>query len=217
MPASVTSASSAPAASALVEDDDDPMAAALISAAVHVIAAKGYHGTSVRDIATAAGLSVGSVYNSFGSKYDLLVVIMNRAMDHLVKATEDALFHAGTDPADRLRAIVGAHVGAHTAGPLESLIGNSELRSLEPAELRLVTAKRDVQQRMFDRVTTDGVERGVFTTASPKEAALFVVTACTAVATWFRPDGALSAQDVVRRYQEIALSAVGHVGEGATA
>ncbi|ADI11778.1 transcriptional regulator, TetR family protein [Streptomyces bingchenggensis BCW-1] len=200
----------------MVSENDDPMAAALISAAVRVIAAKGYHGTSVRDIAVEAGLSVGSVYNSFGSKYELLLVIMNRAMDHLVTTTEDALFHAGTDPADRLRAIVGAHVGTHTAGPLESLIGNSELRSLDPAELRLVTAKRDVQQRMFDRVTADGVTCGVFKTPSPKETALFVVTACTSVATWFRPDGALSAEEVVRRYQEIALSAVGHVPEGHT-
>ncbi|MEV5843581.1 TetR/AcrR family transcriptional regulator [Streptomyces sp. NPDC051985] len=193
---------------------DDPMAAALISAAVRVIATKGYHGTSVRDIAVESGLSVGSVYNSFGSKYELLVVIMNRAMDHLVTATEDALFHAGTDPAERLRAIVGAHLGAHTAGPLESLIGNSELRSLEPSDLRLVTAKRDAQQRMFDRVIADGVKRGVFTTPNPKETALFVVTACTAVATWFRPDGVLDAPELVRRYQEIALSAVGHVQEG---
>ncbi|MEU6198551.1 TetR/AcrR family transcriptional regulator [Streptomyces sp. NPDC047061] len=197
-------------------DEDDAMAAAVISAAVRVIAARGYHGTSVRDIAAESGLSVGSVYNGFGSKYELLVAIMNRAMDQLVTVTEDALFHAGTDPADRLRAIVGAHVGTHTAGPLESLIGNSELRSLEPADLRLVMSKRDTQQRMFDRVVADGVQQGVFGTPSPKESARFVVTACTAVATWFRPEGELGAAELVRRYQEIALAAVGHTQEGPT-
>lgn len=193
-----------------VRDTDEPTAADLIDAAVLTMAAKGYHGTSVRDIATAAGVAVGSLYNYFGSKQDLLVLILDRGVDRLVVQTEDALFRAGTDPADRLRAIVGVHVGMHTESPLDSLLGNTELRSLEPAALALVTSKRDAQQRMFDRVVIDGVDRGVFGTPTPIDAARFIVSACTAVATWFRAGGALSADDVVARYQRIALDAVGY-------
>lgn len=196
--------------SSAVLDTDDATAADLINAAIAVMVEKGYHGTSVRDIATAAGVSVGTLYNHFGSKHDLLVLIMNRVMDGLVTRTEDALFRAGTDPADRLRALVGVHVRGHAERPFESMIGNTELRSLEPAALELVVSKRDAQQRMFDRVVTDGVERGVFTTTDPVNAARFVVSACTAVASWFRPGGAMSEADVVDRYQRIALDAVGY-------
>jgi transposase len=123
---------------------------------------------------------------------------------------EAALLRAGTDPADRLRSIVGVHVGRHAKAPLESLLGNTELRSLEPVALEVVITKRDVQQRMFERVVVDGVERGVFTAANPVDAARFVVSACTAVATWFRPDGPLTADEIVVRYQRIALDAVGY-------
>jgi AcrR family transcriptional regulator len=193
-----------------VRDTDDPTAADLISAAVLTMAAKGYHGTSVRDIATAAGLAVGSLYNHFGSKHDLLALILNRGMDELVISTEAALLRAGTDPADRLRSIVGVHVGRHAKAPLESLLGNTELRSLEPVALEVLITKRDVQQRMFERVVVDGVERGVFTAENPVDAARFVVSACTAVATWFRPDGPLTADEIVVRYQRIALDAVGY-------
>ncbi|NLU83596.1 TetR/AcrR family transcriptional regulator [Rhodococcus sp. HNM0569] len=200
------------APSAVVRATDDPTAAALIAAAVETMAAKGYHGTSVRDIASAAGVSVGSLYNYFGSKHDLLALILDRGLDDLVTATEDALLRAGTDPADRLRAIVGVHVGRHTAAPRESLLGNSELRSLTPHARAVVVTKRDVQQRMFDRVVADGARRGAFTTPTPVDAARFVVSACTAVATWYRADGPLGADEVTARYQEIALAAVGYLG-----
>lgn len=173
------------------------------------MAATGYHGTSVRDIASAAGVAVGSLYTHFGSKHDLLLLILNRVMDDLLTSTEDALFHAGELPASRLRAIVGVHVERHAKYPFESLLGNTELRSLEPSALELIISRRDAQQRMFDRVILHGVEDGAFTTEDPTDASRFIVSACTAVATWYRPSGPMSTTDVVSRYQRIALDAVG--------
>jgi AcrR family transcriptional regulator len=200
-------------ASAAIRDSDDPAAADLIGAAVSTMTAKGYHGTSVRDIATAAGVSVGSLYNYFGSKHDLLALIMNRGMDELVSRTEDALFHAGSDPAERLRVVVAVHVGMHASAPFESRLGNSELRSLEPLALELIVSKRDAQQRMFDRIVADGADRDVFTAENPLDASRFIVTACTAVASWFRPGGDLSVDEVVRRHQIISLNAAGYRGD----
>ncbi len=64
-----------------VRGTDDKVAATLITAAVATMAAKGYHGTSVRDIASEAGVAVGSLYNYFGSKQELLALILNRGLD----------------------------------------------------------------------------------------------------------------------------------------
>jgi AcrR family transcriptional regulator len=192
----------------LVRPDDERSAAALIAAAVEVMAVHGYHGTSVRDIAAAAGTSPAVLYHHFGSKQALLATMLDRGLDVLVAATEQALDLAGDDPADRLRAIVEAHVRVHLDSQRESLLGNSELRSLEAGSLRVVVAKRDVQQRIFDRVVRDGVRRGVFATPHPQDAARFVTAACTSVAAWYRRSGPLHSDEVVRRHQEIALDAV---------
>jgi AcrR family transcriptional regulator len=198
------------AASNAVVAGDDPTAAAIIMAAVEVMARHGYHGTSVRDLAEAAQVSPGLIYHYFGSKHDLLVTILDRGMDRLVENTEEALFQAGADPAERLRAIVGEHVLAHTRFRRESLLGNTELRSLSSEARRLIVSKRDTQQRMFDRVVRDGVMRGAFTTPYPKEAARMIVTACTAVATWFRESGPQSPDEIAAIYQRMALDTVGH-------
>lgn len=199
-----------PPETTLLLPEDEPTAAAILSAAVQVIGARGYHGTSVRDIALAAGVSPGSLYNHFHSKQDLLVTIMNRAMDSLISATEEALFEAPNDPVERLKAIVRVHVGRHAVGTRESQIGNSELRSLDPAALALTVSKRDSQQRMFNRVVQDGVAKGVFDTEDPHEAARFISSACTAVAMWFRPDGPDSVDQIIEKYQRVALDAVGY-------
>ena len=187
--------------------------AEILEAAWQVAAEEGIAGLSLREVADRVGMRTPSLYSYFGSKHDLLLLILKRVMDDLVTATEDTLFRAGSDPADRLRAIVGVHVRSHAQYPFESLLGNTELRSLEPTALELVISKRDAQQRMFDRVVLHGVETGAFTTATPVDAARFIVTACTAVATWYRPTGRLGVEDVVSRYQQIALDTVGYRGE----
>jgi AcrR family transcriptional regulator len=192
----------------LVRPGDDPVAATLLAAAVEVMAAQGYHGTSVRDIAAAAGTSPGLLYQYFASKAALLETMLDRGMDVLVAATEAALDAAGDDPAARLRAIVGAHVRVHLDSQRESLLGNSELRALAAGARSGVVAKRDVQQRIFERVVRDGVRRGAFATEHPREAARVITTAATAVAAWFRPGGELDADEIVARYQDVALDTV---------
>jgi len=199
-----------PPPTVLTRPDDDPTAATLLAAAVEVMAVNGYHGSSVRDIASAAGTSPAVLYHHYASKQGLLVTLCDRGLDLLLRTTEDALDDAGHEPAQRLDAIVGAHVRFHMDSQRESLIGNSELRALEPAERALVIAKRDAQERLFDRVVRDGTREGVFTTAHPRDAARFVVTACTGVAGWYRPGGALHPEQVVARHRAIALDAVGH-------
>jgi AcrR family transcriptional regulator len=194
----------------VVLPDDEPTAAALIAAAVEVMAVHGYYGTSVRDIAAAAGTSPAVLYHHFESKHGLLTTILDRGMDVLIRATEEALDAAGDDPAQRLQVIVAAHVRVHLESQRESLLGNSELRSLAPAARALIVAKRDVQQRIFDRVVRDGVRRGTFRTSFPEEAARAITTACTAVASWYRPGGPLSGDEIVERYCSIALDTVRH-------
>lgn len=48
----------------------------LLAAALQQFAAQGYHGTSMRQIAEAAGLAVGGIYNHFASKEEILKAVI---------------------------------------------------------------------------------------------------------------------------------------------
>ena len=179
-------------------------------AAIVAMSEQGYHGTSVRDIADRAGMSSASLYHHFSSKQDLLFRITDRGIEALVRKTEDALQASPEDPAARLRAIVRVHVLTHIEDQRGSFIGNSEIRSLEPANRAIIVSKRDQQKRIFDRVVLDGVERGVFTTPYPKEATMALITMCTAVAQWYRSDGPLRPDDIAERYADLGLAMLGY-------
>ena len=47
----------------------------LVQVAARLFAERGYHGTSMADLAAAMGVQKGSLYSLTGSKQDLLVVI----------------------------------------------------------------------------------------------------------------------------------------------
>jgi AcrR family transcriptional regulator len=50
--------------------------AAIVDAAYQLFLRKGYHGTSMRDIAETAGIALGGIYNHFGTKEDIYVAMV---------------------------------------------------------------------------------------------------------------------------------------------
>lgn len=64
------------ARSGAAETKGDRTRAALIEAAYQLFNNKGYHATSMRDIATEAGLALGGIYNHFQSKEDIFVAML---------------------------------------------------------------------------------------------------------------------------------------------
>lgn len=190
----------------VLSSDDDPMAARILGAATRAIAEKGFNGTNIRDIGARGGMSSGSLYNHFGSKTDILATIALRGMIALVAACEAARAEAGDDPRAQLDALVAMHVGIHAAHPRESAIGNAELHNLDADSYAEVVAYRDRQERLFTSTIEAGIAQGVFATDIPREAARFVIVACTGIARWYRPDGCVDIDTMIARYQQLARS-----------
>ncbi len=179
-------------------------------AALDCFVERGYHGTTIRQIANRAGVSVPGLYHHFASKLALLERLIDDTMDDLVATTADALAQAGSEPAEQFVAVVDAHVRFHCQRPGECFIGNTELRSLSAAGLRRTIRKRDRQQQMFEAAVGAGLGAGAFAARDPKLAALAVITMCTGVASWYRESGPLDVDEIVATYRELSLNAVGY-------
>lgn len=180
----------------------------LLRVALEAFVEKGFHGTSMRDIAGRAGTSVSHTYYYFPSKQHILWVIMSGITQDLIDALEGAAAQAGPDPADRLAAVVRAHVLLHTERQAESFIGNTELRSLREEDRTRIVAQRDRVSAVFKAQIKAGLEQGLFTCAEPVEVNLAIVTMCTAVSGWYRADGAVPAAAIADRFAAIALRMV---------
>ena len=168
----------------------------------------GYHGTSVREVAKRAGMSVAGMYHHFPSKQQLLVDLVGGFMDDLLAELDRAVTAAPPDAVSRLRAAVQAHVLFHTRRQAEGFVGNAEVRSLEPAARTLVVEKRNREERVFDRIIREGIRSGVFRVDNEKLAARGMVTMCTAVLSWFVPGAGLTADQVADSYADLCVAMV---------
>jgi AcrR family transcriptional regulator len=170
--------------------------------------AKGYDATTLREVAAAAGLKVGSLYNHISSKEDLLHQVMGGIIDDLMELQEEALKTPG-DVVDVLCAVIDCHVRFHAVRAQESFIGNTSLRSL-PEELRqVIVDKRNAYERIIEGLIVQADQEGLADVVEPRLHTYTLVALGTNVASWYRPEGRLSLDDVVDSYTVIGLRQLG--------
>ena len=168
--------------------------------------ANGYAGTSIRDIARALDIQGASLYAHVASKEDLLWAIVERAAAAFEQAADLAAAEtAGADAVERLAALVEAHVEVVTAEPQRSSVFVTEWRHLSGERRAGIAARRDAYETHFRDTIEDGVAGGAFPSTDAAIAATFILTALNGIATWYRPDGRLSADRIADHYVELAL------------
>lgn len=185
-----------------------PLAAALDTFAEH-----GYHGTSVREIASRANLSVPGLYHHYPSKQSLLQGLLERTMTDLLARSEKAVAEAGERPVARFDAVVESLLRFHMFRQAQAFVGSTEIRSLDAGYKPTYIGYRDRQQRMVDEIVFAGVESGDFATRYPKDAARAVATMCVGVSTWFNVDGEVAADELIRRNLHMARCLVEYTGD----
>jgi AcrR family transcriptional regulator len=169
---------------------------------------QGYESTTVREIADALDIRAASIYYHYPDKQQILFELIDSAMTLLADGVGRAV--SGHDaPADQLAAIVVHHVALHALRPREATLGETELRSLTGERLELAVAKRDAYEAIVVGVLADGVRAGVFEPLDPKLTAFAVISMCTNVGIWYRPDGRLTLSEVARSYATMATRLAG--------
>lgn len=81
----------------------------ILDSACSVFAEKGFHNTSVRDVASATGVSPAGLYYYFKSKEELLHLVLETCLGTLVARIRRNVASI-EDPAARLRAIIETHL-----------------------------------------------------------------------------------------------------------
>lgn len=115
--------------------------------AARLFAERGYHGTSVADLAQALGIRKSSVYSHIGGKEELLAEIALAGADAF-HAALDAL-PGDVSPAERLRLALRAHLSVVDRQLDVATVWLQEWRYLTgPARERFVTERRRYEQRV---------------------------------------------------------------------
>ncbi|HEY2753726.1 TetR/AcrR family transcriptional regulator [Phenylobacterium sp.] len=81
----------------------------VIDAARELFDTNGYQGTTIREIASHARVSVGSVFTTFASKYEILSQVMQDRLDGLYAELDRVMPYLRGSTADRLRTMFAIH------------------------------------------------------------------------------------------------------------
>ncbi len=180
----------------------------LVAAAVEAFASKGFHGTTTRDIAAAAGMSPAALYVHHRSKEDLLYLISRTGHELTLQLVEEAVA-TSTDPVEQLLAVVRGFTVHHARRHTSARIVNYELAALSPAHLREIAGIRRAIERAMREVVETGVADGMFATSNPHMTALALLSLGVDVARWYRDEGEWSPEEIADHYCGLALRLVG--------
>jgi AcrR family transcriptional regulator len=132
----------------------DNRRAQLLDAAARLFRERGYHATSMRDIAKAVGMLSGSIYYHFDSKEEMLLAVYEEGKRRVADAV-DAAVNAETDPWRRLEAACAAHLGVlFGSRDFTQVMIQTLPHEAGAAEARLRELRRDYEQR-FRRLIDD--------------------------------------------------------------
>lgn len=189
----------------------DATRARLFEAAVRAFAEKGFHGTTTRDIATAAGMSPAALYVHHRSKEELLYLITRTGHEGTLRLVRETAASCD-DPAEALRRLVREFAVHHARGNVRARVVNYELSALSPEHLAEIRELRRAVSREFRSLVERGAAAGVFDVPDPRAAATALLSLGVDIARWYREDGDWSPEDVADRYVRVALRIVGADG-----
>ena len=179
----------------------------LMEAAADAVAAKGFHATTTRDIASHAGLSPAGVYVHFASKEDLLFQLSREgheaARDMLVAAAS-----AAGSPTEALRSIMAVFSQWHAEHFRVARIVQYEFGNLTPEHRDDVLRLRKEIDQVVAGVLRDGVASGEFEVADVSATSLALLSMAIDVARWYTPDVRRTPEAIETTYGDLAVRLV---------
>lgn len=191
----------------------DATRARLLEAAVAAFAEKGFHGTTTRDIAAAAGMSSAALYVHHKSKEELLYLISRSGHEATLRMIRKAIA-ASDDPVTALRTVVHDFAVDHARGHTTARIVNYELGGLTPGHFAEIREIRHTIEQEVRELVERGVTAGVFDTPDPRMTSAALLSLGIDIARWYRDGGRWSPEDIGDYYATMALRIVGALPPG---
>lgn len=179
----------------------------IVAAAIHLFHAKGYHATSMQDIADAVGLQKGSLYHYISGKEELLTAIL---MEAIARYNDKLAEIRALDlPVRERLELVMRH---HLLGIADNLpmltIFLRESYALGREHQELISRESARYNAMFEELYLEAVAAGAMRPLDPKVVSRTVLGACNWFYRWYRPDGASGIEELVDSMLDILMGGI---------
>ena len=179
----------------------------IIQAAAQIFRLKGYHATSMQDIADAVHLQKASLYHHVESKQDILISILDQALDLMIADLEHVLASTAS-PTERLREAVRGYVSYLVEqGDLAAVL-IFEHRSLDVSRRKAHLGRRDRFEALWRLLLTEGVQAGSFRQMDVPIVASSLLSVMNGMLGWYKKDGRLKPVQIADAISDVFLQGI---------
>lgn len=176
----------------------------ILEAAAQIFSQKGFHAASMQDIAQAVKLQKASLYYHVNSKQEILVALLDRALDLLIERMEAVLLEP-LSLDEKLRRAMVTYLQAMLEHRDLAAVLLLEHRSLEPELHARHIPRRDRFEHLWRDLIQSGMNSGIFCCSDPALAVRSLLGAMNWTITWYQPDGELSIQEIAVQFADLFL------------
>ncbi|MFH2129480.1 MAG: SDR family oxidoreductase [bacterium] len=139
----------------------------IIAAATRLFARKGFHKTTLRNLAEEAGISHGNIYDYIGSKEDILFLIHENNSAQIFKALDSDAEHI-RDPLEKLRRMIINEINLSFTWREATLLFYQETKSMQKERLRQLSIIERKRLERFEQVIEECMETGKARHVNPR-------------------------------------------------
>ena len=179
----------------------------LFDMAAALFAAKGYHGTSINDLAQAMGLQKGSLYHYFKSKEELLFRLLDEYITAALQEIEKICL-LEDEPSEKLRQFMLFYSGFYAGDRDRLVLLINDIDKLgEPYKSQVIEKERRYY-RALTGIFTQLQDAGIMKPIPPAVAAYAFFGMVHYTCKWFQQDGDISAESLGEMFLEIFTKGV---------
>jgi TetR/AcrR family transcriptional regulator len=162
---------------------------------------RGYHGTSLEDVAQRLGVTKAALYYYFPNKQ----AVLKACFDHVIREGMDNVAlarRANVNGREKVK-IVLSNFLEHLVSEMSVSVAMMEEDALPPDDLAEVKAKRDEFEEALRGFLREGIEDGSIVSCDPKLAGFVLLGAVNWVPRWFKNDGQWSSKQMAQAVTEM--------------
>ena len=177
---------------------------ALVREAARAFGRRGFHNTSLEEIAEALGVTKPALYRYVRTKHEILYEAKTIAFDAGAHAREIAA--ASADPLERLRLYIIHYIDLVTSELGSYAVLAEPVTSLPPEYAEPIRTRMRDADRALREMVQAAMESGQLAPADPKLAVAFFMGAINHIARWYVPDGPMSGREIGEAFAGFILN-----------
>lgn len=183
------------------EQDRAAKRSAVLRAAVQMFNERGFHATSLEDVAASLGISKPTIYHYLGNKDQVLLECVTIGLQQLLEAAAAARADSGKG-IDRLRSFLRRYAEVNMDDFGRCVVRTGE-EALSPESVRRFRGlKREIDAAMRALIA-EGIADGSITAVDPKLLAFTLAGALNWTARWHDPGGPQNEQQIADKMVSI--------------